>query len=159
MILSDSLVWVPHDAELRCEKSAERGSSSGAWLPFSVVLVVVKGVVCRSLSPCRSFTSLLTSDGFLDVRSAAAIGLLVEAVVLVIVVEVVIVVVVVVVVVVDVVKGEVVEVEDVLMFEVVCVLSNPVVDKVDLDIFGCSEASVDMMLSVVEVFSVSILLS
>ena len=145
---------------MRCEKSAERGSSSGAWLPFSVVLVVVKGVVCRSLSPCRSFTSLLTGDGFLDVRFAAAIGLLVvEAVVLVLVVEVVVVVVVVAVVVVDVVKGEVVEVEDVLMFVVVCVLSNPVVDKVDLDIFGCSEASVDMMLSVVEVFSVSILLS
>ena len=141
---------------MRCEKSAERGSSSGAWLPFSVVLVVVKGVVCRSLSPCRSFTSLLTSDGFLDVRSAAAIGLLVEAVVLVLVVEVVVVVVVVAV---DVVKGEVVEVEDVLMFVVVCVLSNPIVDKVDLDIFGCSEASVDMMLSVVEVCSVSILLS
>ena len=118
---------------MRCEKSAERGSSSGAWLPFSVVLVVVKGVVCRSLSPCRSFTSLLTSDGFLDVRSAAAIGLLVEAVVLVLVVEVVVVVVVVAV---DVVKGEVVEVEDVLMFVVVCVLSNPIVDKVDLDIFG-----------------------
>ena len=79
---------------MRCEKSAERGSSSGAWLPFSVVLVVVKGVVCRSLSPCRSFTSLLTGDGFLDVRSAAAIGLLVvEAVVLVLVVEVVVVVV------------------------------------------------------------------
>ena len=145
---------------MRCEKSAERGSSSGAWLPFSVVLVVVKGVVCRSLSPCRSFTSLLTSDGFLDVRSAAAIGLLVvEAVVLVLVVEVVVVVVVVAVVVVDVVKGEVVEVEDVLMFVVVCVLSNPVVDKVDLDIFGCSEASVEMMLSVVEVCSVSVLLS
>ena len=145
---------------MRCEKSAERGSSSGAWLPLSVVLVVVKGVVCRSLSPCRSFTSLLTGDGFLDVRSAAAIGLLVvEAVVLVLVVEVVVVVVVVAVVVVDVVKGEVVEVEDVLMFVVVCVLSNPVVDKVDLDIFGCSEASVDMMLSVVEVCSVSILLS
>ena len=141
---------------MRCEKSAERGSSSGAWLPFSVVLVVVKGVVCRSLSPCRSFTSLLTSDGFLDVRSEAAIGLLVEAVVLVLVVEVVVVVVVVVV---DVVKGEVVEVEDVLMFVVVCVLSNPVVDKVDLDIFGCCEASVDMTLSVVEVCSVSILLS
>ena len=52
-----------------------------------------------------------------------------------------------------------VEVENVLMFVEVCVLSNPIVDKVDLDIFGCCEASVDMTLSVVEVCSVSILLS
>ena len=52
-----------------------------------------------------------------------------------------------------------VEVEDILMFVVVCVLSNPIVDNVDLDIFVCGEASVDMTLSVVEVCSVSILLS
>jgi len=54
VILSDSLVCVPHDAELRCEKSFVPGSSSDVLLSplWLVLVVVVNGVVASCcLSP------------------------------------------------------------------------------------------------------------
>jgi len=169
VILSDSFVCVPHDAAFRCEKSFERGSSSDIWLssPFCLLelVVVVNGVVALLLSPWRSFTSLTTTVDEAVVLEVVVVVVVVDVVVIVVNIVVVVVVVtfvvvaVVVVVLVIVVVAAVVVVSVVVAVVVVSVFLNRIVDIVDLDILGLGNASVDIMLWVVEVGSVSILLS
>jgi len=160
VILNDSLVCVPHDSALRCEKSFLRGSSSDVWLSISpgVVRVVVNGVVaCSFLSPCRSFNSFPLPTSLIGIESVA-VFVLVEVVVLAVVVVVIVVVVdVVVVAVVVVVVVVVVLAVVVVVIVVVRAFLNFIVDIVDLDIFGRGKASVDIMLFVVEVFAVDVL--
>ena len=119
----------------------------------------MKGVVASSsfFSPCRSFTIFPFDSVAGVVLVVKAVVLVVEVVVVVIIVVVVVDIVVVVVVVVGVVVVVVVAV--VVVVVVVGEFLNLIVDIVDLVIFGRVNESVDIMLSVVEVCTVSSLLS